>query len=84
MGWQQHLLGQGGGAPNRETAGKVLLRGPSGLEPVPRGKCGSPKESQKQKFAQWLLWLWGRAAVKCSSACWAVSKEVTMATGRGG
>lgn len=36
------------------------------MEPVPRGKRGSPKASQKQKFAQRLLWLQGRAAVKCS------------------
>lgn len=56
-----------GGLPNRQHQGRHFLRGPQGLEPVPRVKRGSPKASQEQQFAQWLLWLQGRAVVKCSS-----------------
>lgn len=51
---------------------------------VPRGKRGSPKESQKQKFAEWLLWLRGRAAVKCSSACRAAGQHVYITMQQGG
>lgn len=42
------------------------------MKSVPRGKCGSPKESQKQKLAQRLLWLWGRGCgemLQCLPGC---------------
>lgn len=76
--------GLGTELPQSADSREHLLRGPQDLTPVPRGKRGSPKESQKQKFAQWLLWLWGRAAVTCSGAGWATPKYATMVTGWGG
>lgn len=77
-GSQQHLilLGTTPHPQHADSRGGIFSGGLQGLAPVPRRKRGSLKESQKQKFAKWLLWFWGRAVVKCSTACRAAGQRL--------